>query len=920
MAAPWLKRKRPHAACIAFTRFSSSSHRPYVFDRRARSALHQERESDHRLQWPAVGPEFKLAQESQNFPSLSLRRRTGLPGQGPGVLRPQLSWAASPALFRPTCTSVLHRPARPSSTALHRQASASFFLPPLPPSRCCSALAPRLGTPLPSQQVPPEARGTPRRGPCTRLGRTRPARPRPGPRCDAPTPSPVSAQALPPVTGRQASPGAAFAIPTRASTSDTCSLQHRLQPSPALLLRLCTLPNRANATTEGLQRTCLSKGRGFHFPPCHILDLSGFRILLECPIDLSALTVFDPLLTADVAVIDIGDEEEGIHEGNSHQKKKRWAEREAEGGKGTPLSKNDLINAVPWYKTVGSLNLWDISLIDVVVISSPMGMLGLPFLTRNSNFSAKIYATEVTAKIGQLMMEDLVSMHSESRQFYGVEEEFGGPEWMKWKELENLPQVMREIIMGKAGEDLGSWLPLYGMAEIDECMTKVQAIKYAEESCYNSTLILKAFSSGMEIGAANWIMICPGRSVTYLSSSVLDPATAMGFDYHSLEGNDVILFSDFSSLPGILDYSNDAVLMNSQKELFDEDPSVSGATIVREDYDNDVGAVNCLADNIETSSELEKLDFICSCAIDTVRGGGSVLIPIGRLGIILQLLEKISEFLESSKLKVPIYMISYAAEGTLAFTNVMPEWLCQERQEKLYSGLPLFGHEELIKEKRLQLFPVINSSMLMKPAALFLEDFIHRRLWSSEQSSQQLDLNHKVQPLLQILKPKIVLFPEDLRAYVPHKKDPSVSFLYYSENKMLSVPSLSDDLEAFLPVELSQSQEIMDVSRFKGKLQVCSGKFLLVPTKAPGGLAYKQLHWGSVDAGKLLLSLEEKGIKGSLNKDGTVANSDDVHCIVVVEPDRAVIELSPNKILITSLDGCLADLIYEVFSSVCDGV
>ncbi|MQL92124.1 hypothetical protein Taro_024745, partial [Colocasia esculenta] len=810
-----------------------------------------------------------------------------------------------------------------------------FFVVAFPPSGCLlPAGNPHLSTPphaltlTPPPRAPPTATHAPVATPLA-----------PGPPAPAPAPSPTPASAFaPPAQSASASacvsrrPRLARrqhpleAAPSAPPSTGACVRVGQATPAPdqapspcAPRFRQHLLRPRLSPASAPASRprppTCLSKGRGFHFPPCHILDLSGFRILLECPMDLSALTVFDPLLTPDVAVIDIGDEEEGIHEGNSHQKKKRWAEREAEGGKGTPLSKNDLINAVPWYKTVGSLNLWDISLIDVVVISSPMGMLGLPFLTRNSNFSAKIYATEVTAKVGQLMMEDLVSMHSESRQFYGVEEEVGGPEWMKWKELENLPQVMREIIMGKAGEDLGSWLPLYGMAEIDECMTKVQAIKYAEESCYNSTLILKAFSSGMEIGAANWMMICPGRSVTYLSSSVLDPATAMGFDYHSLEGNDVILFSDFSSLPGILDYSNDAVLMNSQKELFDEDPSVSGATMVREDYDNDVGAVKCLADNIETSSELEKLDFICSCAIDTVRGGGSVLIPIGRLGIILQLLEKISEFLESSKLKVflvsqisivfischllishmkvPIYMISYAAEETLAFTNVMPEWLCHERQEKLYSGLPLFGHEELLKEKRLQLFPVINSSML---------------------------INHKVQPLFQILKPKIVLFPEDLRAYVPHKKDASVSFLYYSENKMLSVPSLSDDLEAFLPVELSQSQKIMDVSRFKGKLQVCSGKFLLVPTKAPGGLAYKQLHWGSVDAGKLLLSLEEKGIKGSLNKDGTVANSDDVHCIVVVEPGRAVIELSPNKILITASDGFLAELIYEVFSSVCDGV
>nr|DAD43115.1 TPA_asm: hypothetical protein HUJ06_001345 [Nelumbo nucifera] len=50
------------------------------------------------------------------------------------------------------------------------------------------------------------------------------------------------------------------------------------------------------------------------------------------------------------------------------------------------------------------------------------------------------------------------------------------------------------------------------------------------------------------------------------------------------------------------------------------------------------------------SLTLDKLDFICSCAIDSVEEGGPVLVPIGCLGIILQLLEQISQSLESSNL------------------------------------------------------------------------------------------------------------------------------------------------------------------------------------------------------------------------------------------------------------------------------
>ena len=55
----------------------------------------------------------------------------------------------------------------------------------------------------------------------------------------------------------------------------------------------------------------------------------------------------------------------------------------------------------------------------------------------------------------------------------------------------------------------------------------------------------------------------------------------------------------------------------------------------------------------ESLEEMEKIAFICSCSIDSVKAGGLVLIPMGRLGIVLQLLEQISISLESANLKVP---------------------------------------------------------------------------------------------------------------------------------------------------------------------------------------------------------------------------------------------------------------------------
>ena len=72
----------------------------------------------------------------------------------------------------------------------------------------------------------------------------------------------------------------------------------------------------------------------------------------------------------------------------------------------------------------------------------------------------QIYATEATARLGKLMLEDLLSMHMEFRQFYGAKES-DFPQWMKWDDLDRLPFALREIALGKDGGDLGGWLPLY---------------------------------------------------------------------------------------------------------------------------------------------------------------------------------------------------------------------------------------------------------------------------------------------------------------------------------------------------------------------------------------------------------------------------------------------------------------------------
>lgn len=206
-----------------------------------------------------------------------------------------------------------------------------------------------------------------------------------------------------------------------------------------------------------MEFTCLNKGKGYYFPACHILDICGFRVLFDCPIDFSSLAIFSPLPLDSVSTIK---DETFICSCVSYAD---MESNETESPRTVkPLDASSLIKAEPYYKFVKDLLLWDISFVDVVLISSPMGMMGLPFLTRNRHFSAKVYVTEATARIGLLMMDDLVTMHKEFRQFYGPENSGApAPQWMKWEELEFLPLELKDVALGADGTEFGGWMPLY---------------------------------------------------------------------------------------------------------------------------------------------------------------------------------------------------------------------------------------------------------------------------------------------------------------------------------------------------------------------------------------------------------------------------------------------------------------------------
>lgn len=596
-----------------------------------------------------------------------------------------------------------------------------------------------------------------------------------------------------------------------------------------------------------------------------------------------------------------------------------------------------------------------------MLVSSATGMLGLPFLTGLPGFTnTKVYVTEVAARIGKPMMEELVEMHREFVRYYGPDTD-ASPKWMEGEELNELMSMSQKAVIEGRENDLTSLVPLYSPGNVEECMHKVQSVKYGEEVCFNGIFMLKASSSGLELGNSTWTIQSPRASITYLPSSVFVSAHALDFDYISLKENDVILFSDFSSLNDT-DEDNEKLNEHSMDET---DSSLCRYSVFRDDGADADERVPFVCNNDDITEEIERISFICSCIFGAVKSGGSVLIPIGRLGVILLLLELISEMLHSSSLKVPIFVISETAEEIFAFTNTLPEWLCKSRQEKLFAGEALFGHVELLKEGKLFLFPHLHSKGLLaawkEPCivlcphwSLRLGPAVHLlRRWHADKrcllvveqgNGAELSLKPfmplaiqvlecsflsgvragKIDPLLGVLKPKFVMLPEGLKSRCSKKGVPW-SFLYYSKGKTIELSNLREDIEVHLATDVAfrlqprQLNETTAVARLRTKLLVSNGRYQLASAeKQPDQSKRHLLHCSTIDPGRLLSALREKGMVCSFAADDSSTASE--RSVLITSPGDALVRITSDRTVIYCDDERTSNQIYDALSSVCKGI
>lgn len=184
----------------------------------------------------------------------------------------------------------------------------------------------------------------------------------------------------------------------------------------------------------------------------------------------------------------------------------------------------------------------------------------------------------------------------------------------------------------------------------------------------------------------------------------------------------------------------------------------------------------------------------------------------------------------------------------------------------------------------------------------------------------------KVNPLLSVLKPKLVLFPEEMKSRCPLKEDAPWSYLYYSKGKTIEIPNIREDFEVRLATDVAfglqprQLDKAIAVARLRAKLHLSNGQYVLVAPKGQSDQSKRQLlHWGAVDAGRVLSALQEKGIECAFHADDDTV-SGCVRSILITSPEEALVKMTSERTVIYCDDESTTKQIYDALSSVCNGI
>lgn len=288
-------------------------------------------------------------------------------------------------------------------------------------------------------------------------------------------------------------------------------------------------------------------------------------------------------------------------------------------------------------------------------------MMALPYITEHTGFTGTVYATEPTLQIGRLLMEELVNFIER------VPKAQSATCW-KNKDIQRLlPAPLKDTA------EVSTWKSCYTMQEVNSALSKVQLVGYSQKIELFGAVQITPLSSGYSLGSSNWIIQSHYEKVSYVSGSSLLTTHPQPMDQSSLKNSDVLILTGLTQIP--------------------------------------------------TANPDGMLGEFCSNLAMTVRTGGNVLVPCYSSGVIYDLLECLYQFIDSASLTtIPFYFISPVANSSLEFSQIFAEWLCHNKQSKVYLPEPPFPHAELIQTNKLKHYPSVHgdfSNDFKQPCVVF---------------------------------------------------------------------------------------------------------------------------------------------------------------------------------------------------------
>jgi len=279
--------------------------------------------------------------------------------------------------------------------------------------------------------------------------------------------------------------------------------------------------------------------------------------------------------------------------------------------------------------------------VDVILISNYNYMLALPYITENTGFKGKILCTEPTLLLGRTFMEELI-------EYLDRAPRLNKPG--KWKQFKQyLPPPLSDL------RNVDDLKPLYTLAAVNSCLAKVEVVGHNERMDCFGLIQVTSVSSGYCIGSCNWILSTGFEKIVYVSASSTLTTHPRAIDQQSIKNADCMILTGLTQAPTQM-----------------PDPMIG--------------------------------DF-CRLVCDTLKSNGNVLIPCFPSGIIYDLFECLAGQMEMNGLStLPLYFFSPVADSSLAYSNIMAEWLSTAKHNRVYLPEEPFVHGNLIRNGRLKSF------------------------------------------------------------------------------------------------------------------------------------------------------------------------------------------------------------------------